>query len=395
MESINRRQFCHKMMLLGSAVALAPLIEACGQTEPPPTTALNPTATPAATSTPTAAPTVAPTATRLQPAAADQPPTTTPVEPTATSVPAATPDPTLATVALIAATDRATGVRQAIEMLGINPVRGRPVLLKPNFNSADPAPGSTHPDVLHALLASLHDMGAGSITLADRSGMGNTRRVMQQLGVPEMARTFGFDTLVLDELPDDAWTLFDGDGFHWRGGFPVPRLLLDAECIVQTCNLKTHRYGGHFTLSLKNSVGLVAKNYRGANYMTELHGSEHQRRMIAEINAAYQPALLVLDGVEAFVTGGPATGGKAATQVMLAGTDRVAIDAVGVAILRLFGTTPEVSRGAVFEQEQITRAVELNLGAPSPEKIRFVTADAASAAYAARVMQVLHGAAAG
>jgi uncharacterized protein (DUF362 family) len=266
------------------------------------------------------------------------------------------------------------------------------VLLKPNFNSADPAPGSTHPDTLAALLASLQDMGARAITLAERSGMGDTRQVMQQLGVPALAQTFGFETVVLDELPDDAWTLFDGDGFHWRGGFPVPRLLLDAPCVVQTCNLKTHRYGGHFTLSLKNSVGLVAKNFGGVNYMTELHGSDHQRRMIAEINAAYQPALVVLDGVEAFVKGGPATGSTAATEVMLASADRVALDAVGVAILRLFGTTHEVSRGPVFQQEQIARAVELGLGAPSPDKIRFVTGDADSAAYAARIMQALRGA---
>ena len=47
----------------------------------------------------------------------------------------------------------------------------------------------------------------------------------------------------------------------------------------------------------------------------------------------------------------------------MAGTDRVAIDAVGVAILRHFGTTAEVSRGSVFEQEQIARALALGLGA--------------------------------
>ena len=318
-------------------------------------------------------------------------PTTTPgPDPTARPSPTATPDPSLAAVALIATTDRAAGVRRALELLGINPVRGRTVLLKPNFNSADEAPGSTHPDVLRTLLASLSDMGARSITLADRSGMGDTRRVMQKMGVFDLAKPFGVETVVLDELPEDAWQVFDGDGYHWQRGFPVPRMLLEAERVVQTCNLKTHRYGGHFTLSLKNSVGFVGKHYRSYNYMSELHGTDDQRRMIAEINAAYQPALIVMDGVEAFVKGGPAQGTRAATNVILAGADRVAIDAVGVAILRLFGTTPEVSRGKVFEQEQIARAVELGLGVASPEKIRFVTGDADSATYAAKIMQVLH-----
>jgi len=31
-------------------------------------------------------------------------------------------------------------------------------------------------------------------------------------------------------------------------------------------------------------------------------------------------------------------------------------------MLRLFGTTPEVSQGPIFKQEQIARAIELGLG---------------------------------
>ena len=74
---------------------------------------------------------------------------------------------------------------------------------------------------------------------------------------------------------------------------------------------------------------------------------------------------------------------------MLAGTDRVALDAVGVAILRLFGTTKEVSQGKIFDQEQIARAVELSLGVTSPQKIRFLTGDPESERFAAQVQQML------
>jgi uncharacterized protein (DUF362 family) len=111
--------------------------------------------------------------------------------------------------------------------------------------------------------------------------------------------------------------------------------------------------------------------------------------MIAEINTAYTPSLIVMDGVDAFVNGGPAAGKKVSPSVMIAGTDPVAIDAVGVAILRLFGTTPEVSKGKVFEQEQIARAVELGLGVDSPERIRIVTGDAESEAFANLISQYL------
>jgi uncharacterized protein (DUF362 family) len=123
--------------------------------------------------------------------------------------------------------------------------------------------------------------------------------------------------------------------------------------------------------------------------MTELHKSDYQRHMIAEVNTVYKPGLILMDGVEAFLDGGPAQGKKAQTGVMLAGTDPVAMDAVGVAILRLFGTTPAVSNGRIFDQEQIARAVELDLGVDTPQKISMITADAVSRDFAAMVSDVL------
>ncbi|MFW9882217.1 MAG: hypothetical protein ACFFG0_54840, partial [Candidatus Thorarchaeota archaeon] len=74
-----------------------------------------------------------------------------------------------------------------------------------------------------------------------------------------------------------------------------------------------------------------------------------------------------------FVDRGPMEGTRKEANVFLAGTDKVAIDAVGVAILRLLGTTPEVMKGSIFDQEQIKRAVELGVGISSPEEIEFVT----------------------
>jgi len=294
-------------------------------------------------------------------------------------------------VALVKTDDRTQGVRRALDLLGIRLVQGKRVLLKPNFNSADPAPGSTHPDVLRSLVEWLWGTGAGSITLGDRSGMGDTRRVMESVGVFDLALELGFETLVYDELGADGWVLQQPPDSHWSRGFPLARPVLEAEAVVTACCLKTHRYGGHFTLSLKNSVGMVAKRVPGDgyDYMNELHGSVQQRRMIAEINAAYAPALVVVDGVEAFVSGGPDQGTKVHSQVVLAGADRVALDAVGVALLRYHGTTDEVSAGPVFGQEQIARAVELGLGVEGPNGIQFLTDDPESEAYAAALRPIL------
>jgi uncharacterized protein (DUF362 family) len=294
-------------------------------------------------------------------------------------------------VALVKTRERITGVNRALDLLDLPPFEGKSLFLKPNYNSADPPPGSTHNDVLVALVRSLRDLGAGAITVGDRSGMGDTRQVMQRLGIFRLAEELDFEAIVFDELDASGWQRIHVPGSHWRKGFAVAQPVLQADAVVQTCCLKTHRFGGHFTLSLKNSVGLVAKQVPGDgyDYMSELHASPHQRSMIAEVNVAYQPDLIVLDGVEAFVTGGPATGKRVDSQAVLAGTDRIAIDAVGVALLRLFGTTPEVSRGPVFAQAQIARAVELGLGISGPDKIELITGDDPSAAYAAQIHEVL------
>jgi uncharacterized protein (DUF362 family) len=210
---------------------------------------------------------------------------------------------------------------------------------------------------------------------------------MEKKGIFKLAQELGFNIVNLEEVGPEGWRKIEPRESHWRHGFHFPRVYFEAESIVQTCCLKTHAYGGHFTLSLKNSVGLVP--LKGYPYMEELHSSPYQRQMIAEINTAYSPDLVVLDGVEAFVGGGPDHGTKVQAKVMLAGTDRVAIDAVGVAILRLLGTTPEVSRGPIFEQEQIARAAELGLGVSSAKQIQLVTGDVESEAFAARVRDIL------
>jgi uncharacterized protein (DUF362 family) len=300
---------------------------------------------------------------------------------------------TTARVAFVKTTDRTAGVARAIDLLNVERFRGKDLFVKPNFNSADIAPGSTHQDTLLALLRKLKAMGSGPLTVGDRSGMGNTREVMGKKSMFQMGKELEAKVVVFDELGPDDWEIIQQADSHWQRGFALPRVVRKAGGIVQTCCLKTHRYGGHFTLSLKNSVGLAAKFVPGNpyNFMRELHSSPHQRHMIAEINAAYRPDLIVLDGVEGFVNGGPDQGKLVQANVILAGTDRVAVDAVGVALLRHFGTTPEVSQGAIFDQEQIARAVQLRVGVTSPKQIELVTGDRDSAEYAKQVRTVLDG----
>ena len=292
-------------------------------------------------------------------------------------------------VALVSTEDRKTGVASSIQALGINPVKNKDVLIKPNFNTADDTPGSTHNDTLAALIEEVWQMGAKTVRLGERS-YPLTREVMAQKGVIPLLEKLEVDIVDFDDLAEKDWVKVDADGSHWRDGFRVARPILESECLITTCCLKTHQFGGVFTLSLKNHVGVVPTTRHGFNYMSELHSSPHQRKLIAEINAPFKPDLVVLDGIEAFVDGGPANGKHANGNVFLASPDRVAIDAVGVAILKSLGSNNDIMNTKIFDQEQIARAADLGLGASSPAAIDVIPADDASREYRDRVVEILN-----
>ncbi len=293
-------------------------------------------------------------------------------------------------VTLVQTEDRKQGVKTVLKaMMGSTPIKGKNVLIKPNFNTADPTPGSTHNDTLQALVEGVWKMGAKSISLGDRS-YPPTKEVMEQKGVIPILEKLEVKIINFDELKEKDWLEFKPRGSHWPNGFRIARPILESEYLISTGCLKTHQFGGIFTLSMKLHVGVVPTSRHGYDYMRQLHSSAHQRRMIAEINEPFKPNFVVMDGVEAFVDGGPATGKKAKGNVFWASTDRVAIDAVGVAILKSLGSNENIMGRKIFEQEQIARAVELGLGAFSPSAIEVIPADEKSRDYRDRVVEILN-----
>ncbi len=289
-----------------------------------------------------------------------------------------------ARVALLRTKDRKKAVHEALQLLDFPSLKNKRVMVKPNFNTADPFPASTHNDTLAALVQEIKARGAASTTVGERSGPPPTAKVMEEKGIFSLARELGFDVLNFEDLSEEQWVSFSLPEHHWPEGFAIPRAVVDTDVLISTCCLKTHQFGGVFTMSLKLAVGLTPKKL-----MRTLHRSPDMRKMIAEINAAYAPQLIVMDGLEAFVDGGPSSGKKVSADVFVAGTDRVAVDAVGLAILKELGSNDAIMGTKIFAQEQIQRAVELGLGISDPEQVEFVTPDRESRLYADKLKEIL------
>ena len=288
------------------------------------------------------------------------------------------------TVAIIRTTDRKGGVARSMALLNPTGMAGKQVVIKPNFNSAGAAPAGTSNDTLVQLVTELQERDAKSITLGESSGPPNTGEVMVEKGIPDMASDMGFDVVNYDEMPDSDWVHFQPSGTHWPEGFHLPRHVVDAEYNVTTCCLKTHGSGGVFTMSLKGSVGLTPKPIRRG-----MHRSPDMRRMIAELNQGYTPQLIVMDGIEAFTDGGPSRGTLKQGNVVVAGTDRVAVDAVGLAILKELGSNDAIMGTPIFQQEQMARAVEIGLGVSGPDQIELVSDNDEGNAYTATLNGIL------
>jgi uncharacterized protein (DUF362 family) len=280
-------------------------------------------------------------------------------------------------IALQRTSNRQSGIHRVLELLNVPSMQGKHVVVKPNFNTADPPPASTHNDTLRQIITEANDRGAAGITLAERSFQ-NFNDVIQIKGIDQLASELGFD---IKFLGNDEYSDFNRSDLHWSSGFRLPNTIRDAEYLISTCCLKTH-HTGVITMSLKLSVGILP-----ALHMQELHNSQRVNSMIAEINLAYEPDLIIMDGVKVFIDGGPSSGTLADGNVIIAGTDRIAVDAVGTAVLKDLGSPRIYSN--IFDLEQLRRARELKLGIEQIDQIEFVTGDGESQSYAETLMGIL------
>ena len=121
----------------------------------------------------------------------------------------------LSKVFILKTIDRAEGVPLMLNKIGLNDYSGKQVALKANFNSADPFPASTHLGTLRALVESLKSAGASEVTLAERSGMGDTKEVLEEMGVLALSKEIGFNAVILDDVGKDDWLKVERPDTHW------------------------------------------------------------------------------------------------------------------------------------------------------------------------------------
>ena len=226
---------------------------------------------------------------------------------------------------------------------------GQTVLVKPNYNSAHPPPGSTAPDFLRAALVLLREHGAEKLILGESTSMLDHRKVLEEAGALRVAQELEVPVVIFDE---DGWEkVFVGGRYLKR--VRLARILRRVDRVVYLCCPKTH-HAAQFTGSLKLGMGFVN------NWRRTLWHIRHLQEKIADLNLVLDPGLILADMRRTFMAGGPAKGELREPGLLLASYNRLALDVEAIGIIQSF--SGHDLPGDPWAFVQIARAVELGLG---------------------------------
>jgi len=237
---------------------------------------------------------------------------------------------------------------------------GDTILVKPNFNTADPPPASSDPRFVGAVVELLYQHGAGKVVLGESSKIGlSTREVLSQTGMLRAAGEAGAEVAIFDE---GEWVSVRTGGRYLKK-VALARAGLEADKIVYVCCLKTHNLAD-LTVSLKLAMGFVRPRDRIAMHLWRL------KEKLVDLNLAIAPDLIVVDGRRCFISGGPAQGEAREPNLVLASGDRVAVDVEAAKVIQ--GYPGHRLPGRPWELTMIRQAVALGLGATSEQAYRLV-----------------------
>jgi uncharacterized protein (DUF362 family) len=314
-------------------------------------------------------------------------------------------EPGRAAVGIVNAENVEHAVRRAIALAGgltqIQP--GQSVFIKPNavHGATYGVPGVvTSTEVLKAVIRAVKERKPGHIIVGDRSWRQSpSSAVFKTTGLEDAALEAGADEVYPAPTPADdppAWALtqppFWEETWTEDGGILAMKKILDSDHLIEIPVLKNHRWAA-FSLSMKNLMGAVGDDSRDPMHFNE-GDPDRLSRDIAILNGIFQPTLVVLDAQMALVNGGPegVLSDKVFTSpgLILASSDRIALDAAGVSVLkRELASATVPSPDAMHEilkntpswlLPQIVHGIDLGLGIASADLVDLRFEDVAASA---------------
>jgi uncharacterized protein (DUF362 family) len=240
-------------------------------------------------------------------------------------------------VAVVSGTDYGALAAKAVDLVGgmVKFVsKGAKVLLMPNVQSKNPGT-FTKPEILRAVIRMCKSAGAKEIgclsylTQQHWDGAGLAAVVAEEgVGLKFIPRE---DVHYRAVLVPAAAVLKDAK---------IMNAYFDYDVFINMPVTKDHA-GNRFTGSMKNLMALHSPNENRAvfhkpNWKTDPADIAHLDTCIVDLNLALKPTLNIVDATEVITTNGPMGPGDLVKPMkVIAGTDRVAVDAMCATVLGL------------------------------------------------------------
>ena len=212
-------------------------------------------------------------------------------------------------------------------------IKGKQVIIKPNFVSVKVPLSATHPDAVRGVLDFLKPIYKKTVIIGESAAIhGTTLDGYANYNYLPLEREYNIRLVDMNEQPaSDHWIL---DKEHHPLKIRIINTYTDPNnFIISVTRLKTHDTVVT-TLSVKNMVmGSPLNDYK-KNEKPKMHqGTKEINFNLFLIARSVQPRLAILDGSEGMEGNGPIRGTPVEHGVALASTDFIAADRIGVELM--------------------------------------------------------------
>jgi len=218
------------------------------------------------------------------------------------------------------------------------------VLIKVNFITVETwdTGATTDPIVVEAIIKRLKNLPVEIFVVESDATMTNADKAFEVTGMKEMCDRNGVEILNLRHLKDRVKV--DVPNCETLRSITVPRIVTES-AIISAAKLKTHMTT-KVTLGMKNMFGLLPDKLKGKYH------AKGMNKVIVDINTVFKTAFTVIDGFVGMEGRGPSGGDPVKMDLVIAGKDIVATDAIAA---RVMGFEPR-------EIAHIRKANEKGLG---------------------------------
>ncbi|MEM2250258.1 MAG: DUF362 domain-containing protein [Candidatus Bathyarchaeia archaeon] len=203
------------------------------------------------------------------------------------------------------------------------------ILIKPNYITAQhPSTGvTTDGRVVEGVVKFLKEHGKNNIVIGEGSGWADTFEAFKVAGIDKISEKW---KVKLVDLNKDIFVEVYPPNPITLKKVKVAKTALES-VIISVPKLKPHRLAT-VTLGIKNMMGALAS--KGSMHNGRLHAN------IADLASVLKPSLTVIDGIIAG-EGHETSENPVKMDLVIAGTDPVAVDAVGAAVMGVSPTEVE------------------------------------------------------